>query len=297
LQGRNFANKIWNAFRLIKGWEIADLDIPEENKAAVEWFESKFNASLLELEDHFSKFRISDALMTVYKLMWDDFCSWYLEIIKPEFGKPIDSPTYHKTIEFFESVLKILHPFMPFITEELWSELKERKEKDCLIVASWPESGKVKESIIQEADLAFQVVTEIRNTRNSKGLSPKEPLALQYKKEQSTIQTGWSMIKKMSNLSSIDSGLDATQNGTGFLVGNMEFFIPLAGMVDTEQEKENIHKDIEYQKGFLASVEKKLNNEKFVNSAPPAVVENERKKKADAEAKIKALEEALAKLG
>jgi valyl-tRNA synthetase len=297
-QGRNFSNKIWNAFRLVKGWTPENLPQPEESKTAMAWFEAKMNQSLIELEDHFSKFRISDALMTAYKLMWDDFCAWYLEIIKPEFGKPIDATTYNKTIEFFESLLKILHPFMPFITEELWHELKERNKKDCLIVAQWPKVGSVNSSIIKESELAFQVVTEIRNTRNAKGISPKEALILSVKnKEAAAIQQLWSVVKKLSNLSEINSGSRQTGNATSFLVDNMEFSIPLTGMVDTAKEKEAILRDIEYQKGFLASVEKKLSNEKFVSGAPPAVIENERKKKADAEAKIKALEEALKKLG
>jgi len=296
-QGRNFANKIWNAFRLVKGWTPENLPQPDENKIAVTWFESKMNQSLAELEDHFSKFRISDALMTAYKLMWDDFCSWYLEIIKPEFGKPIDTVTYDKTIGFFESLLKMLHPFMPFITEELWHELKERDKKGCLIIAQWPKVGSVNSEIIKESELAFQVVTEIRNTRNAKGLSPKEALTLSVKnKEAAAIKLFWPVVKKLSNLSEINSAINEAGNATGFLVGNMEFSIPLTGMVDTAKEKEAILKDIDYQKGFLASVEKKLSNEKFVNSAPPAVIDNERKKKADAEAKIKALEEALKKL-
>jgi valyl-tRNA synthetase len=317
-QGRNFANKIWNAFRLVKGWTASPHPLtpeggtaiaqPQENKVAIEWFESKMNQSLIELEDHFSKFRISDALMTVYKLTWDDFCAWYLEIIKPEFGKPIDATTYNRTITFFESLLKMLHPFMPFISEELWHELKERDKKDCLIVAEWPKVGMVNSEIIKESELAFQVVTEIRNTRNAKGISPKEALTLNVKnKEEAAIKTSWPVVKKLSNLTEIKSlvggdtnqgsGVDTNQgSATGFLVGNMEFFIPLIGMIDTAKEKEAILKDIEYQKGFLASVEKKLSNEKFVNSAPPAVIENERKKKADAEAKIKSLEESLKNL-
>jgi len=296
-QGRNFANKIWNAFRLVKGWTPENLPQPEESKTAVAWFESKMNQSLAELEDHFSKFRISDALMTIYKLTWDDFCAWYLEIIKPEFGKPIDVVTYNKTIGFFESLLKMLHPFMPFISEELWHELKERNKKDCLIVAEWPKIGAVNSDIIKESELAFQVVTEVRNTRNAKGISPKEALTLNVKnKEAAPVQIFWTVVKKLSNLSEINSAESQTGNATGFLVGNMEFSIPLSGMVDATKEKESILKDIDYQKGFLASVEKKLSNEKFVGSAPPAVIDNERKKKADAEAKIKALEESLRKL-
>jgi valyl-tRNA synthetase len=297
-QGRNFANKIWNAFRLVKGWIPETLPQPEENKIAVAWFESKMNQSLIELEDHFAKFRISDALMTTYKLVWDDFCAWYLEIIKPEFTKPIDAATYHKTIGFFESLLKMLHPFMPFISEELWSELNDRRKGDCLITAPWPKVGSINGELIRESEVAFQVITEIRNTRNAKGISPKETLTLAVKdKAKSDIQSFWPVVQKLSNLGTITSAETQMPNATSFLVGKMEFFIPLSGMVDTEKEKEEIRKDIEYQKGFKASVEKKLQNEKFVNSAPPAVVGNERKKLADAESKIKSLEERLMKLG
>lgn len=303
-QGRNFANKIWNAFRLVKGWSPQDTEtlVPEENKVALAWFEAKMNQSLIELEDHFSKFRISDALHTVYKLVWDDFCSWYLEIIKPEFvadreQQIMDATTYHKTIGFFESLLKMLHPFMPFITEELWHELKERDKADCLIVSPWPKVGNINLDLIQEGALAFQIITEIRNTRNAKGISPKEALTLAVKnKEQAAVQSFWPAIQKLSNLIGINSIDNQIPNATSFLVGKMEFFIPLPGIVDSAKEREAILKEIEYHKGFKSSVELKLQNEKFVNSAPKAVVENERKKLADSEGKIKSLEESLRNL-
>jgi valyl-tRNA synthetase len=297
-QGRNFSNKIWNAFRLVKGWTSENLGQPEESKVAIEWFESRLNQSLSELEDNFSKFRISDALHTVYKLIWDDFCSWYLEMIKPEFGKPIDKITYYKTIEFFETLLKVLHPFMPFITEELWHELQDRNEKDCIIISPWPVAKSFDEKILNEGIFAFEIVTEIRNTRNTKGISPKEALALLVKKEkQPPIQKLWSVIRKLSNLKEVSFVDQAPQtNASPFLVRSWEFFVPMEGKVDAAKERETIEKEIEYQKGFLISVDKKLSNEKFVSSAPPQVVESERKKKADAESKIKALEESLARL-
>lgn len=297
-QGRNFANKIWNAFRLVKGWTITGTPPPEENKVAIEWFESRLNQSLTELNDHFNKFRMSDALMTIYKLIWDDFCSWYLEMIKPEFGKPIDGTTYNTTISFFESLLKALHPFMPFITEELWHELNERKNNDCIIVASWPSVSSFDQKILDEAAMAFDVVAEIRNTRNTKGLSPKEALKLLVKSgEKAPIKSFWPVVKKLSNISEISFVSKAPgTNATPFMVKSTEFFIPLEGKVDAAKEREAILKDLEYQKGFLVSVDKKLSNEKFVSGAPPQVLENERKKKADAEAKIKALEESLARL-
>jgi valyl-tRNA synthetase len=297
-QGRNFSNKIWNAFRLVKGWTISDSNLPAENKVAIEWFEARLNQSLAELEDHYKKFRVSDALMTVYKLTWDDFCAWYLEMIKPEFGKPIDQVTYDKTIHYFETILKVLHPFMPFITEELWHELKERADKDCLITARWPKTVPSTEalpnSILQESAYAFEIIAEIRNIRNSKGLSPKEAFVLHVKEgEQKLIHSFWGVIKKLSNLSEVLFVKDKVANASGFVIKSSEFFIPLSGKVDAVKEKETLLKDLAYNKGFLATVNKKLENERFVNSAPPQVIEGERKKKADAEAKIKSLEESL----
>lgn len=293
-QGRNFANKIWNAFRLVKGWMPETIAQPEENKVAIAWFEAKLHASLTELNDHFGKFRMSDALMTVYKLVWDDFCAWYLEMVKPEFGKPIDRTTYNATVGFFESALKLLHPFMPFITEELWHELKERPANDCVIQAPWPIPQSFNESILQEATYGFEVITEIRNTRNSKGLSPKEALKLVVKEgEVKLIQSFWPVVRKLSNLSNIHFSSEKVSGATSFVIKSTEFFIPLEGKVDVAKEREEVAKDLDYQRGFLASVNKKLDNERFVAGAPLQVIEGERKKKADAEAKIKALEERL----
>lgn len=294
-QGRNFANKIWNAFRLVKGWQVESLPQPNENQVATQWFFNTLNYSLQELNDHFGKFRMSDALLTIYKLIWDDFCSWYLEMIKPEFGKPIDLKTYEQTVAFFETLLKALHPFMPFITEELWHELKERKEKDCIIVAAWPVASSHDPLILTDATFAFEIITEIRNTRNSKNISPKEKLSLVVKSDQSLIKDFWPIISKLANLDSIAFN-ETGGEGPGFIVRSTEFFIPLSGQIDVAKERELILKDIDYQKGFLNSVTRKLENEKFVNSAPPQIVEAERKKKADAEAKIKALEETLKRL-
>jgi valyl-tRNA synthetase len=298
-QGRNFGNKIWNAFRLVKGWNTFEGSQPEENKAAVTWFESRLNQSLAEIEDHFSKFRISDALHSLYKLTWDDFCAWYLEMIKPEFGKPIDKTTYDKTIYLFETLLKALHPFVPFITEELWHELKERKEKDCIVVAASPSPGSFDQKILDEAQLSFEIITEIRNTRNTKNISPKEALKLLVKNGgQAPLKIFWPIIKKLSNISEVGFVSGAPEgNTTPFLVRAFEFYIPMEGKVDVAKEKETIRKDIEYQRGFLVSVDKKLSNEKFVGSAPPQVIEMERKKKADAESKIRSLEESLQRLG
>jgi valyl-tRNA synthetase len=296
-QGRNFANKIWNAFRLVKGWTIdPSIPCPEENSLAIEWFQSKMNDSLTELNDHFTKFRMSGALHCIYKLIWDDFCSWYLEMIKPEFGKPIDANSYSKTIVYFETLLKALHPFMPFITEELWHELGEQREK-CIIIASWPETKTADQAILSEGSAAFEIITEIRNTRNAKGISPKEALKLSVKSgDQVLIKSFWPIIKKLSNLKEVTATDAKLDNATSFVIKSTEFFIPMEGKIDAAKERESILKDLEYQRGFMISVDKKLSNEKFVNSAPPQVIEIERKKKADAEVKIKALEESLSRL-
>jgi valyl-tRNA synthetase len=296
-QGRNFTNKIWNAFRLVKGWTAEDIETPGENKVAIEWFQSKLNHSLTELEDHFNKFRISDALMTVYKLIWDDFCSWYLELVKPEFGKPIDKDTFNASVEYFETLLKILHPFMPFITEELWHELRERNNQDCVIISTWPTAGKTNSNLIAACSTAFDVITEIRNTRNAKGISPKQSVKLFIKSDNSSKinNTYWSIIQKLGNVEEINITEEAIPSAATFITHTTEYYIPLEGKIDAVAERENLLKDLEYQKGFLAAVEKKLSNEKFVRSAPAQVVEMEKKKRADAEAKVKALEESLAR--
>jgi valyl-tRNA synthetase len=234
----------------------------------------------------------------LYKVIWDDFCSWYLEIVKPEFGKNIDNTTLEQTIGFFESLLKALHPFMPFITEELWHELKERQQDDCVIVAPYPEPQSFDAAVLTEAAFAFDIVKEVRNMRNTKNLSPRDPLALLVKRTDALANLRFApVIAKLANLSRLEFIDDAPAGSvTGFLVRSAEFFIPLEGKVDEAKEREAIERDIVYQKGFLAMVEKKLSNQKFVSSAPTQVVENERKKKADAEATIAALEETLRRL-
>lgn len=296
-QGRNFANKIWNAFRLVKGWEIDNSLSGESNKASIDWFENRFNEALTEIEDHFSKFRISDALMATYKLVWDDFCSWYLEMIKPAYQHPIDADTYNKTIEFFEEILKILHPFMPFLTEELWHQIKERNTQEALIVTAWPKANAFDRIQIEEANQVFELVSQVRNIRASKGISPKEAFSITIKTNQQNLYQRFdAVLKKLANLSEVSFG-DSLENAVSFLVKSDECFIPMEGQVNIEEEKENIRKELEYTKGFLNSVLKKLSNERFVAGAPAAVVENEKKKLSDAEAKIKTLEEAFSKLG
>lgn len=297
-QGRNFANKIWNAFRLVKGWETKSGTAPEENTIAVQWFESRLSECMVELNDHFSKFRMSDALLATYKLIWDDFCSWYLEMVKPPFGEPIDKSTYDRTVSFFESILKLLHPFMPFITEELWHELGDKKEEDCIIVANYPTPSNVDKEILDKAALAFEVITQIRNTRNTKGLSPKDSVRLIINESGKTkTQDFLPVLKKLSNVSEVTFTNDKPGSGALFVVQTIEFFIPLEGKVDMEKEKATLEKELEYTRGFLNSVMKKLSNEKFVKGAPPQVLEAEQKKKADAESKISVLEENLKSLG
>jgi valyl-tRNA synthetase len=292
-QGRNFSNKIWNAFRLVDGWEVDDT-VESKNDVAVKWFEAKFNAGMAEVEDHFSKFRISDALMTTYRLVWNDFCSLYLEMVKPEFGKPIDKQTYDQTRNFFEDVVKLLHPFMPFISEEIWHAFKDREKEDYLIIASWPEGGNVEKDILSEGELAFEIVTQIRNLRNSKEISPKVQLVLQIKtKALDKFSRFAELIKKMANLSDLNYVEEKPEGTGGFVIKGDEFFIPLSGEVDVEKEKAKLQAELDYTKGFLNSINKKLSNERFVNNAPEQVVAIERQKLADAQAKIKALEEQL----
>jgi valyl-tRNA synthetase len=298
VQGRNFANKIWNAFRLVNGWSI-DKGMPgKESIVAISWFESQLNQSLAEVEDHFAKFRISDALHAIYKLIWGDFCSWYLEMIKPEFGKGTDEITYQKTIRFFETLLKVLHPFMPFITEQLWHELQKRSDSDCIIVAEFPKAGETDEKILREYIISSDVITEIRNIRSTKNISPRQALTVLVKNSQELpLRSFWPIIQKLGNISEIKFINESpTAASSSFVIKSTEFFIPLEGQIDAEREREIILKDLNYQRGFLTSVEKKLSNEKFISGAPEQVIETERRKKADAEAKIKALEESLKNL-
>jgi len=297
-QGRNFSNKIWNAFRLLDGWEIDESLEAAHNNVAVDWFESKYNAALIEIEDHFNKFRISDALMTTYKLVWNDFCSWYLEMVKPEFGQPIDKATYEATSNFFEKVLKVLHPFMPFISEEIWHLLADRKENESIMVADWPTVGGSDSALLVNADNAFEVITQVRNLRNSKGISPKEPFDLLYKTDTELAFEGYEMVvRKLANIEALSSTKTKPDSAFSFVIKGSEYFVPVIGGVDVEKEKEALKKELDYSKGFIVSVNKKLSNERFVNNAPAQVITNERNKLADAEAKVKALEEQLTAMG
>ncbi|UPL50712.1 valine--tRNA ligase [Hymenobacter sublimis] len=297
-QGRNFCNKLWNAFRLTQGWEV-NAELPFVNTKAVEWFSAKLQSTLTELDEHFEKFRISDALMTVYKLVWDDFCSVYLEMIKPAYQAPIDPETLRLTTGFLETLLKLLHPFMPFITEEIWHELAARGPKDYVCVAAWPKAQPVAGSaeLLTRMDRALDIVAGVRNIRNQKGLGPNKPLTLAAKTDEvALLQDYDAIIRKLAALTEISVVEAAPAASVGFVSGGAEFFVPLEGQIDLGAEKERLTKEIEYAQGFRDSVLKKLSNEKFVQNAKPDLVERERQKLADAEAKITALEQSLAAL-
>lgn len=292
LQGRNFANKIWNAFRLIKGWEIDEsLEIPEASQFATEWFDSKFNSMLQEIESNYEKFRISDSLMNVYKLIWDDFCAWYLEAIKPEFGKPIDRKTYDLTIQYLEKCLKVLHPFMPFLTEEIWQLIEDRTPENAIIISEYPKVESHSEEILKQFDFTSETVSGIRAIRNEKGISPKENLEL-FAVENSQNEFNQNLVEKLGN-TTIQFSNQFPDKGFTFRVGTFEFLIPVSENIDMEAEKEKLEKEKEYLQGFLKSVRGKLSNEKFVSGAPEAVVNAEKKKEADALEKIAQIEEQL----
>ena len=295
-QGRNFCNKIWNAYRLVKGWQVADVEQGKAAKVAVDWFSSHLSRTIEAYEDHFGKFRISDAAMAVYKLFWDDFCAWYLELVKPAYGQPIDRKTYDATIGFFDALLKLLHPFMPFITEELWQNISERAEGETIMLQDMPLAGASDDSLVAGFDIACKAVMEIRALRQGKGISPKEPLSLKVKGDFS--EAMYPVVEKMANISSIGKAVSFENEGSGqsFLVGTLEFFVPLEGMIDKEGEKAKIEAEITRYEGFLKGVNAKLSNEKFVANAPAQVVETERKKLADATAKIEALRARLKEL-
>ena len=294
-QGRNFANKIWNAFRLVKGWEVEEKTQPVENALAFEWFTSDLNRALQELEDHFAKFRMSDALMVLYKLIWSDFCSWYLEWIKPPYGEKIDSKSQHQSLELFDKLLRVLHPFMPFLSEELWQNIKDQKGQ-FLMKDDWVASSHYDEEKLKEVALLFDIVTNVRNIRNSKQLSPKEKLPLIINDDTETFGNLTASVIKLANLSEVSFSSEKPENCYNFVIQSTEFYLKSNTSVDIASEKTNIEKEIAYNKGFLNSVNKKLGNEKFMAGAPEKVVQMELKKKADAEAKIHALMENLAKL-
>ena len=287
-QGRNFSNKIWNAFRLIKGWEVSDCEQPENAKQAIIWFENKINKAIIEIDESYTKYRISEALMSTYKLIWDDFCSWYLEIVKPNYGSPIDSITYQKTIQQLEKILKLLHPFMPFLSEEIWHLVKEREED--IIIANWPKAGAIDTSLLEDFETITEVIAGIRTIRKTQNIPNKEPLSLEVINHQIQSNNLNTIIAKLGNLSVINTIAEKPTSSFSFMVKANEFFIPIGNTIDVTSELEKLQKELDYNKGFLKSVESKLNNERFVNSAPKQVITNEKNKLADTKAKIEILE-------
>ena len=299
-QGRNFNNKIWNAFRLVKGWNVADIEQPEYAALATEWFKNQLIVATAEIEDLFSKYRLSEALMVVYKLFWDEFSSWYLEMIKPAYGQPIDKKTFETTLNFFDMLLKQLHPFMPFITEELWQHILDRKEGESIMTAqveNYSESEvENANKFISSFNTLKEVVSGIRTIRLQKNIAQKDSLELQVMGADTEVLKYSEVIKKLCNISSI-TVIDAKPEGTSsFMVNTTEYFIPLGDLINVEDELKKLEAELNYQEGFLASVMKKLSNEKFVNNAPEKVIEMERKKQADAESKIATLKESIAAL-
>jgi valyl-tRNA synthetase len=293
-QGRNFSNKIWNAFRLVKSWNPEQKPQPKSAEVAIEWMNTRFNQTLVEIDQSFDRFRLSEALMSTYKLVWDDFCSWYLEMVKPPYGEQIDEDTYEATLGYFENMLKLIHPFMPFISEEIWQHLDNRPNKDdALIVATWPARGTIKESLQKEFEVAAEVISAIRTIRKTNNLPNKESLELKVLAHQSLDKEFDAVIQHLCNISGIEYINQKAENAFSFLVNGNEYFIPFSENVDVEAEREKLQKELDYTRGFLNSVAKKLSNEGFVNSAPPAVVDIERKKMADAESKIRMIEEKL----
>ena len=295
-QGRNFCNKIWNAFRLIKGWRAdAQTAQPPHAAQAVAWFTNALYKAISEINDDFEKYRLSEALMKIYKLFWDDFCAWYLEIIKPQAGQAMDKNTLNATLSFFDKLLHILHPFMPFISEELWQQLETRKEGESLMVQLQPAAGGFDEMNISNFEITRNVITAIRTIRQNKNIPPKEPLEL-YVKGAFDVAL-FPLLQKMANLKAVyRKEQEAAQSGVSFLLGTTEFFIPLGDLINSGEELKKRHEDLAYQQKFVASIIQKLRNEKFVQNAPEQVVALERKKQADGEARIKAIEEQIRSL-
>ncbi|WP_395056392.1 valine--tRNA ligase [Flavobacterium sp.] len=296
-QGKGFTNKIWNAFKLIKGWEVSEtIAQPESSKVAIEWYEAKLQQTLLAIEDDFEKYRISDALMAIYKLVWDDFCSWFLEMIKPAYQQPIDSVTFAKAIEMLENNLKLLHPFMPFLTEEIWQIIAERTPEEALIVSTWPEMKSFNESLISDFDTTIEVISGIRTIRKDKNIPFKDVIELRIVNNDKASTYFDSVVTKLGNISSLEYVSEKVNGALSYRVKSNEYFIPITGNIDVEAEISKLTEELNYTKGFLKSVQGKLSNEKFVAGAPEKVLEMERKKETDALAKIATIEQSLAGL-
>ena len=296
-QGKAFTNKIWNAFKLIKGWEVSEtIPQPESSKVAIEWYEAKLQQTLLEIEDNFEKYRLSEALMATYKLVWDDFCSWFLEMIKPAYQQPIDKATFDKAIEMLENNLKLLHPFMPFLTEEIWQHIAERTPEQALIVAEYPKMTSVNTALIADFDFATDVISGIRTIRKDKNIPFKEVIELRVVNNEKASNYFDSIIMKLGNITDLKYVTDKVDGALSYRVKSNEYFIPITGNIDVEAEIVKLTEELNYTKGFLRSVQGKLSNEKFVAGAPEQVIANERKKEADALAKIATIEQSIAGL-
>ena len=297
-QGRNFANKIWNAFRLVKSWEIDDnIAQPESSKIAVEWLDEFIKKAMHDIDQNFKKFRISEALMTTYKLFWDEFSGWYLEIIKPEYQKPVDRATYNSTIAAFEKLMMIIHPFMPFITEEIWQLLAERNKGESIMITRLPEIKKHKKDLIEGFEPVKELISSVRTLRKEKNIPTRERLELMIRAESDNAEIRFlPVVSKLCNLSDISFVTVKPGGAASFMVCTTEYFIPLGGKLDVEAELDKIREELEYNRGFLTAVMKKLENERFVQNAPAHVLELERKKKSDAESKIESLEARIKEL-
>ena len=295
-QGRGFANKIWSAFYLTTLWEVKDIEQPESSKVALEWYQSKFQAALTEIEDHFSKYRLSDALMVIYKLIYDDFCGWMLEMVKPAYQQPIDSKTYREVMSIFEDNLKIVHPFMPFITEDIWQRIEERSSEDALIIAKYPEVKAFDSQLISDFETVKDVVSGIRTIRKEKNIAFKDAIELMVLNNESFDSKYNAVISKMGHISEVKTVSEPVEGALTFRVLSNEYFIPMEGSIDVEAEIEKLNEELKYTEGFLKSVQGKLKNERFVNNAPEQVVASEKKKEADALAKIETLKSSLASL-
>jgi len=295
-QGKAFGNKIWNAFRLIEGWEVAEIKQPDYAVIAIDWYHAKFQKTLVEIEDHFSKYRLSDALMTTYKLIWDDFCSWLLEMVKPAYGAPIDKITYEAVVAILESNLKVLHPFMPFLTEEIWQFLEKRTPEKALIVASWPEQKPYDQALLNGFEFASDVVSGIRTIRKEKNIAFKNTIELLVLNKESQTKDFDAIITKLGNISNLTYTNETVENALSFRVKSNEYFIPANDTIDVAAELLKLEEELKYTEGFLKSVQKKLSNERFVSGAPEQVVASEKKKEADAIAKIDTLKASLKNL-
>lgn len=295
-QGKAFSTKIWNALKLIKGWEVSEIAQPESSKKAIEWYEAKFQQTLAEIEDNFEKYRISDSLMAIYKLVWDDFCNWFLEMIKPAYQQPIDKVTFNKAIEIFESNLKLLHPFMPFLTEEIWHLIDERTAESALIVSTWPEVKPFDAKLISDFENSIEVISGIRTIRKDKNIPFKDAIELKGINSENVSTYFDSIITKLGNVSAFEYVSEKVDGALSFRVKSNEYFIPITGNIDVEAEIAKLTEELNYTKGFLKSVEAKLSNQKFVNGAPEKVLNLEKQKQADALAKIATIEQSLAGL-